>query len=161
VRHSFVASVLILASTTVPPRQASETFGWFHSWTEFDAGDLRDLQRREIAAKTLSAGDSQIAVCLAGAIDTEPDRFVDAARHPEALWKSTRIPRVGRWWSSGYGDINNATTQVVHVAIARRESRDAIAPEVLIVSRQIFASHYVNGSLAVSMLIHDRTESRR
>jgi hypothetical protein len=268
----------------VSASQASDTFGWFRPWVEIDADDIRDIHRGQIVAKTLSAVDGEIAVFLASAIDTDPDRFIDAVRHPEALWKSARIPRVRRFstpprledvaemrldrrdvdairrcvpgecdvklaaaemsrlrgaasiqdefrkvvvervrlyherglraaseyhdhaipidpatissmlltrspWlteraprlaeyienfpSTTLRDVESfiywletsstpkPTIQVVHVAIARRDAPEVIAPEVLIVSRQVFASHYINGSLAVSMLFHDRTESRR
>jgi hypothetical protein len=53
------------------------------------------------------------------------------------------------------------TIQVVHVAIARRQPREVLSPEAVVVSRQIFASHYINGSLAVSVLLFDPASSRR
>lgn len=53
------------------------------------------------------------------------------------------------------------TIQVVHVMVDRRGDAAAGSPEVLVVSRQVFASHYVNGSLAVSALLTSRAGSRR
>jgi hypothetical protein len=53
------------------------------------------------------------------------------------------------------------TIQVVHVMIGRRDDAAAGSPEVLIVSRQVFASHYVNGSLAVSALLESSADSHR
>jgi hypothetical protein len=45
-----------------------------------------------------------------------------------------------------------------HVAIMRGNSRRQF-PEVLIASKQVFATHYMNGSLAVSMLLSDPSGS--
>jgi hypothetical protein len=53
------------------------------------------------------------------------------------------------------------TVQVVHVTIDRRRGARAASPEILVVSRQVFASHYVNGSLSLSVLVADRARSRR
>ena len=52
------------------------------------------------------------------------------------------------------------TIQVVHVVIDRRVRARAM-PEVLVVSRQVYASHYLNGSLSLSALVHDPGSSRR
>lgn len=278
------ASVLILASPALPPRLTSDVFSRFWPWVEIDADDLRNIHRRQIIAKTLAAGDNEIAIFLATAIDTDPDTFIEAVRDPEALWRSARIPHVGRFSTpprledvadmrldrrdvdeirrcvpgdcdvklaaaeisrlrgatsiqdefremvvervrlyhergldsaSSYHDqavpiepatisslllarspwlteraprlaeyiedfpstarpgveslvywletthTPKPTIQVVHVAIARRDGLEGSAPEVFVVSRQVFASHYINGSLAVSVLLHDRAASRR
>jgi hypothetical protein len=235
-------------------------------------------------AKSLPASENEIAVFLASAVDTDPDAFVDAVRHPEALWKAPKVPRVQRFsmpprpadvediqldprdleairrcvpgdcevkltaseirrlqiapsiqlefrrlifdrvarylergvagtgalhdharpldqaaisaellirspWlterapglaqyvedfpSARLGDVHSfiywletdhtpkPTIQVVHVMIARHSGQGIFAPEVVVVSRQVFASHYINGSLAVSVLFRDRTKSRR
>jgi hypothetical protein len=53
------------------------------------------------------------------------------------------------------------TIQVVHVTIDRRRAASAASPELLVVSRQVFASHYLNGSLSLSVLVADRAGSRR
>ena len=54
------------------------------------------------------------------------------------------------------------TIQVVHVVIDRRVRRAvATRPDVLVASRQVYASHYLNGSLSLSALVGDRGGSRR
>jgi hypothetical protein len=53
------------------------------------------------------------------------------------------------------------TIQVVHVVIDRRAAGVATLPEVLVASRQVYASHYLNGSLSLSALVGDRGGSRR
>lgn len=53
------------------------------------------------------------------------------------------------------------TVQVVHVFIHRRVPTSAAMPEVLVVSRQVYASHYLNGSLSLTVLVGDRGGSRR
>jgi hypothetical protein len=52
------------------------------------------------------------------------------------------------------------TIQGVHVTLQRRAPDDPV--EVVVISRQIFATHYVNGSLATSALVRDpENPSRR
>lgn len=47
------------------------------------------------------------------------------------------------------------TIQVVHVILQRREEANPGEPDVLVASRQVFATHYVNGSLAVTAFLRD------
>jgi hypothetical protein len=51
------------------------------------------------------------------------------------------------------------TIQALHVTIERRPQEDAV--EVVVVTRQVFASHYLNGSLAVSALVRDLSDPSR
>jgi hypothetical protein len=280
------ASLLWLASAglALSSPVSGGALGWFASWITLEADDVRDLREGRVVAKMQPAADSEIAVFIAGAIDVDPDTFVDAVRHPERLWQTGRVPRVGRFSSpprledlealhlsardvdairscrpgdcdvkltateirrlqvaasvqdefrrlvldrvtryleSGLGstgDIHDheepvdpltvatglllrspwltegaprvaeyiedfprtnlpgadsflywrettytpkPTIQVVHVSIDRRATTSTISPEVLVVSRQVFASHYLNGSLSLSALIGDCAASRR
>lgn len=277
------ASLLTLAWMLPAGSQPSVGFGWFEPWVEIDADDVRKMDRGRIVAKSLPGDGREIAVFLATAINTSADTFIDAARHPEHLWKAARVPRVGRFsmpprledvadmrldsrdveairrcvpgdcevklgaaeiqrlqvaasiqdefrqlvvervrrylegglratddfyddampidpaaisagllmrspWLTERAprlaeyvedfpvatlrDVDSfvywletthtprPTVQVVHVMIARRSAPGVVAPEVLVVSRQVFASHYINGSLAVSILFQDRAYSR-
>lgn len=49
------------------------------------------------------------------------------------------------------------TTQAWHVMIERRAGA---APEVVVLSRQVFATHYVNGSIAMTLLARDAAGRR-
>jgi hypothetical protein len=286
-RFPVVVSVLTLVSVLPAlPDQAdrSAAFGWFAPWINLEAKQLREMHGGAILAKTLPASDSEIALFFAGAINADPQAFIEALQSPESLWKMARVPlvtrfsspprledvnrmrlrandveairrcrpgdcdvkltaseirglqaaasiqdefrrmvldRVTRYLESGFrstedfhdhdapvdpqtvatglllrspwlteraprlgeyvenfpatpsSDIDSflywletthtpkPTIQVVHVMIDRRGDAAAGSPEVLVVSRQVFASHYVNGSLAVSALLTSRAERRR
>ena len=53
------------------------------------------------------------------------------------------------------------TVRVVHVVIGRSAQPSATAPDVLVVSRQVYASHYLNGSLSLTALLGGRNGSRQ
>lgn len=53
------------------------------------------------------------------------------------------------------------TVQAVHVLVHRASAGRGGEPEALVVSRQIFSTHYLNGSLAVSVLLQEPGNASR
>lgn len=54
------------------------------------------------------------------------------------------------------------TIQIIHAATHIPDQSDSLAPEVIVVWRQVYATHYVNALLSISALVRDeRDPSRR
>ena len=121
-----------------------------------------------------------------GFASLDPYRDHDEPVDPQAIarsllegspWLSERAPAVARaldrfpteslphtvssiyWMKTTY--LPKPTIQAVHVLVHRPVARRRDEPAVLVVSRQIFATHYVNGSLAVSVLVNAQEDPAR
>lgn len=89
---------------------------------------------------------------------------VIAARAPALAEYAERYPRLPLpeggedllYWIEST-ETPRRTTQAWHVMIERRAGG---LPEVIVVSRQVFATHYVNGSIAMTLLARDGTGRR-
>jgi hypothetical protein len=88
------------------------------------------------AAGELAAHEPKIAAYL----QRYPQGPLPAGAHDYVYWVSTsETPR--------------PTVQALHAIVHKRE--DGGAAEVVVVSRQVFATHYINGSLAITALLRD------
>lgn len=283
----FVAMLTSVASscaTVSASGNPAVALTWVDRWVELTREDVRELYAGHILSRTLPAERSEIAVLVAGVIDTRPATFMDAVMHPEGLWRAPGTARVGRfsdpprladlagftlptddvdairrcvpgncavkltateirrlcaarsvneefrqvllervrqylahglrrtadfrdheepvdpqavahellrrspWLIQGAPPVTDylrayphthlasvesflywiettytpkPTLQIVHVSIHHPDSPAVSAPDVLVVSRQVYASHYMNGSLSVSALINTADDSRR
>jgi hypothetical protein len=83
-----------------------------------------------------------------------PARAADLAAYLEQ-YPTVQLPGVESflYWSKERF-ARKPVISVTHVTIMRRNGRSQF-PEVLIASKQVFATHYTNGSLAVTMLLSD------
>lgn len=83
-----------VATTAAVLASPAEALSWFAPWIAIDSGDVRNLSRREVLARSLPAEDAQLGVFLAGAIGTGPDVFERRVRNSEWLWRNEKVQKV-------------------------------------------------------------------
>jgi hypothetical protein len=91
-----LASVFALQATltTVAP---ADPFAFFQPSVVISENDRQQLDRGEVLARTLPAGDREVAVFAAVAVRVDGDRLVAWMRRIEALKKSPYVLAIGRF----------------------------------------------------------------
>jgi hypothetical protein len=93
-RHAFAA---LLALQTTGSHLSADPFAFFRPTVVLTEEDRRRLDRGEIVARTLEAGDREVTVFAAVAVAVDGDRLVAWMRRIEALKKSPYVLAIGRF----------------------------------------------------------------
>jgi hypothetical protein len=136
------------------------------AWRDVAQREFRQVIVRRVNAYVLSglAGLAPLADrrrpyrpadALAALVDQSPylARFPNVNEWLQRPQGDSVVESFFYWSKEHYGD-GKPVISVTHVGIVRPES-DGHLPSVLVVGKQVFASHYLEGALGLTMVVHD------
>ncbi len=138
-------------------------------WREAVQQEFRRLLVQRVDRyRTAGLADAPVPADRTGAI--HPQHALSAI--VEASPYLARVPEVGRWltrypradpdiesflyWSKEHYGEGKPVIAVTHVGIVRNAA-DYRLPDVLVIGKQIFASHYIEGGLGLTTIVRDTT----
>jgi hypothetical protein len=99
--RGWLAALALLAATQAPARSGApargDPFEFLQPWVVLSDADRRRLDRDEVVARTLPAGDGQLAVFVATRLEASPDALVAWTRAIAELKRSRFVLAIGRF----------------------------------------------------------------